>query len=180
MTRSRIQRLVDTVGLSHPTIPHCECARTIQPTETLTKDRSLSLVRCLARGALAGGPGPASWAELSIRDQTAVAVLWMDGGRFAQRQLGQRHATSTRRMPPFLPRSRRGKPGEVASLIHHRSKRVTISQSLTRHADRPHAPVEMGGSPVHLCYHEVSRGAELGNSKVVWHGTTWDGWADQQ
>ena len=77
--------LVDTVRLGLPTRPRPVRASVIQPTETLGKNESRLLVRCLAGGALAGGPKPGIKAELSIRDHpTALAVLWVDGGQLAK------------------------------------------------------------------------------------------------
>lgn len=71
-------------------------------------------------------------AELRIRDPTTLEVLFVDRGQVFRRHLRKKHDTSTRRVLPFLRPSRRGKPGEAALLIHHRSNRAAIYCSLTR------------------------------------------------
>lgn len=110
------------------------------------------------------------------RDPTTLAVLLTVGDQFARRQSREKHNTSTRRLPPILPSSRSGKPGETTLLMHHRSNRAAIYCSLTRET-RPHSLFEMGGSPVHLCYQEGSRRAELGGlqDRVARHDMGWLG-----
>lgn len=61
--------------------------------------------------------------------------VWMDVNLRGE-SLRKEHDTSTRRLPPFQRRSRRGKPGEAALLIHHRSNSAAIDHSLTEQTER--------------------------------------------
>lgn len=123
--------------------------RTTRPTGTLVRDKPRSLVRCLVGGALAGGPKPGTMEEVIIRDPTTLAVLWVDGGHLARRQLRMRHDTSTRRVPPFLRTQPTWKtwgscnvdPSPIEQVCHLLQSHKT---------DRPHPLVEVGGFPVGL------------------------------
>lgn len=140
MTRSWTQILVDTVRLRHPTRPGGNVRESYSQLK-LWLGTGLGrwyVALLMVRWQMEPSSAPRYGVEPRIRDPTTPPVLWVDGGQFAQRQLlGEEHDTSTRRMSLSPSPSQRGRLGEAAMLIHHRSNRASIDYSLTRQTGRP-------------------------------------------